>query len=278
MDLTHELVASLQIAREATILMGKMFEMPSADLRAEFKAKDGDTPVTVIDRTVGKLILRRLGASFPEHNAKDEDAGGITNPASPWSWNSDPVDGTRNLLFGLRQSVVGLNLNHEGRTVLSIVGNPFEKTLTYATKGEGAFVAPLGGGKAQQIRVDVGKPWNKKLLVIDSNFNPKPAPAKLKALELLSKRAMNVGSFGSNLYHWSLLAQGRAHYVLTDTVGGFWDIAAFLIVQEAGGRGTDLAGKDPFPECQVAFGSTGEDHDEILPKLAGFYKGYSGFR
>jgi fructose-1,6-bisphosphatase/inositol monophosphatase family enzyme len=89
---------------------------------------------------------------------------------------------------------------------------------------------------------------------------------------------MNVGSFGSNLYHWALLAQGRAHFVLTDTVGGFWDIAAFLIVKEAGGCGTDLAGKNPVPGCQVTFGSTGEDHDEIREELSVIYDGYAGFR
>ncbi len=280
MDLQHALNIAVPIAIEATDMMGRMFAIDEGDLHMEFKAEDGDTAVTIIDKTVGNFIVGKLAAQFPDHDVWDEDAATRIERGSPWQWNSDPVDGTRNLQFQIEQSVIGINLNYEGKAVLSIVGNPFEETLTYATKGGGAFVCDLDGKYPFRIRVDKDKAWNQKLFAIDSNFAPKAAPRKLKAIELISKHAQHMGSFGSNLYHWSLLAQGRAHYVLTDTVGGFWDIAAHLIVTEAGGKATGMSGNEPVPGCQAVFGSTGDDknHEEILAELTKFYEGYKGFR
>ena len=89
-----------------------------------------------------------------------------------------------------------------------------------------------------------------------------------------------MGSFGSNLFHWSLVAQGRAHYVLTDTVGGYWDLGGHLLVSEAGGTSTDALGNEPVPGCQMAFGSAngGAEHAAMIAEFAKFYEGYQGFR
>lgn len=76
-----------------------------------------------------------------------------------------------------------------------------------------------------------------------------------------------------------LLAEGRVQYVLTDCVGGFWDIAPALVVREAGGFTTDARGEEPRPGAKFVIASSDPDHSGLREELAAAgYADYAGFR
>lgn len=265
------------ITCEAAELMGRMFFMDSDSLLLEFKGQD-QTPVTVIDQKVGDLIRWHIREAFPGHCINEEETG-ISGAPSDWVWYVDPLDGTSNVAPQFRLSCVGISVAYKGELVAAAVGDPFEDVITFGEKGSGAFQMALDGSGLRRLSVSKGKPARAKYAEVDALFNQKTAGPKCAFLGRLPKLAMNVRMFGSNILAASHLAQGRADIVLTDAVGGFWDIApAIVLVPEAGGRVTNIRGELPRLGDQVVLATNGEDHEELLRLLQQCYSGYAGFR
>ena len=83
-------------------------------------------------------------------------------------------------------------------------------------------------------------------------------------LDKLSGSVLDVRVFGVAVYTASLLAQGKldAHIAVTTQP---WDIAAgSLIIEEAGGRITDIKGRKFNPYTNNFVSSNGKVHQKIL--------------
>ena len=84
---------------------------------------------------------------------------------------------------------------------------------------------------------------------------------------------------GSNIDQQLKVAKGSAELSLTDAVGGFFDLAAGgLAIIEAGGRFTDQNGNPITETTQIAIGTNGQIHDDILEIASKHYQGYQGFK
>ena len=114
-------------------------------------------------------------------------------------------------------------------------------------------------------------------------MNPNTTGRKLASIQEIAQAAgkpgIGIRMTGSNIDQQRQVASGRADWTLTDAVGGFWDlVVGGFIIQEAGGRFTDLYGNPVTEKTQVALGSNGILHDRLLAILQRHYEGYTGFK
>jgi 3'(2'), 5'-bisphosphate nucleotidase len=184
----------------------------------------------------------------------DQGAGEV----GEYYWTLDPIDGTKGFLRG-DQYAVALALVVEGQVVLGALGCPTldwnfvaqensEGVAVVAVKSEGAWATGMQGAGFQQIRVsDCRNPVNARML--HSYESDHTDEVKLEQLvQELGMEASVVRMDSSVKY--ALLAAGKGDLIFRlvsrvqpDYTEKIWDHAAgSLIVQEAGGRVTDLRG------------------------------------
>jgi 3'-phosphoadenosine 5'-phosphosulfate (PAPS) 3'-phosphatase len=211
------------------------------------EAKSDTSPVTAVDRDVNDFLVSRLAAEDPGTPIVGEE-GSLSGPPGGWCWFVDPIDGTGDFVTGTGQWMVLIGATYGGRPVLGVAARPAPGAgegaprLYWAAAGAGAFQAPLeGGASARAMRLavsDIAHLAEARLLIGKSRHRD----GFLPRLEALPHRALvRVGSLGLKA---SLVAEGSADaYASASLQTSLWDLVApAAIVEEAGGRITDLTG------------------------------------
>ena len=265
------------IATGGAMLMKSMFLMDPKELQMEFKTED-NTPVTIIDREVGAQIRKRIAEQYPNHAVNEEEAG--RSGTSDWLWLIDPLDGTSNVKPRFQFSSVGISVEYKGELVATTVVDPFEGIVTFGEKGSGAYTSSIDGSDRKRLSISTGRQPRERFAEIDALFNSKTAERKGRFLTELSVHVQNVRMTGSNILAWSHLVQGRVDVVLTDAIGGPWDIApGILLMPEVGGKVMNLKGEVPhWSVNEHVIVGVSEEYTEFLSILQRCYEGYEGFR
>jgi len=238
------------------------------------------TPVTEADRAV-ELALREelgrrrsgdsvLGEEFGEGagtgSVGDGTSGGGTDgTGSGRRWIVDPIDGTKNFVRGIPVWATLLALEEAGSLTVGAVSAPALGRRWWAGRGMGAFAGAPGGAGAP-IRVSRVSALRDAQVSGGSlsGWEERGGPAGVVALALRCWRDRAFGDFWSHM----LVAEGACEIAL-DPVVSLWDLAAVkVIVEEAGGRFTDLAGVTRA-DGGSAVSSNGLLHDEALSILNG---------
>ncbi|HEY6736492.1 MAG TPA: inositol monophosphatase [Candidatus Saccharimonadia bacterium] len=252
-----ELEFAMGIAREGGAIMKRYFR--AADIDTQWKSDS--TPLTVADTTINQLVIDRVKSAYPAHGVHGEEASYEAD--REYVWICDPVDGTMPYSLGLPISTFSLGLLHDGQPVLGVVYDPFEDRLFSATAGGGA---QLNGSPIHVS--DHG--------LTDSYVDLEMLTGVPGALSLADLRAALVArqvrpfSLFSFIMGSMLVASGQ----LTAAIFAFnkpEDLgAAKIIVEEAGGRVTDVTGRDQLYNGPIngAVVSNGVAHDEVLQAIA----------
>ncbi len=206
------------------------------------------------------LSLREaVSAAFPDDGFVGEeypDTGGT----SGCRWIVDPIDGTRNFVRGIPLWAVLVACEHvEHGVVAAAVGIPGLDEWYEAVLGGGARL----GGKA--IRVSKVGRLADSLFCFESPswFTRNGMDACFS--ELCAGTGLQRGI--CDAYGHMLVATGRAELVVEPQLK-VWDVAATsLVVREAGGRFSDLAGT-PSIRSDNAVVSNGLVHDAALQAIA----------
>ncbi len=234
-ELERRLEFALQIAREAGAAAMEVFLEPS--LAVETKA-DG-SPVTVADRRVEQLLRRRIGAAYPEDGLLGEEEGARPGE-SGCTWILDPIDGTRSFVQGVPLFGTLIGLEEDGEPVLGVAHHPGMRETVAGAAGLGARWyrgdrAPRPAHVSRVARLD------QALCCTTSVKGLAAAGHQERYLRLLERVALDRG--WSDCYGLILVATGRVD-LLVEPVMHAWDCAPFVpILEEAGGRFTDLAGR-----------------------------------
>lgn len=217
--------------------------------------------VTEMDARAETLILERLGLSFPDDAVLTEEAG-VRPGGSGRRWIVDPLDGTTNYAHGVPLFAVSIALEIAGRVVLGVVYDPNLNELFVAERGAGAFLG------AQRLHVSATARLDESLLTTGFPYNIREtADTNLAEYAALSLRARAVRRMGSAVLDLAWLAAGRfdGHWELRL---GPWDVAAgSLLVEEAGGRVTDLQGGRLDLEAPAVVATNGRIHEAVLEVL-----------
>ena len=241
-----------EIAEKAGVVMRKNF---SLNMKKEWK--DHRSPVTETDMVINDMVLKTIKEHFPDHSILSEE-GDDFSVESEYVWICDPVDGTHNFSHGIPTATFALALVHNGQPILSVVLDPFMERMFTAEKGKGAF---LNGHKIQ-----VNKNAGLKKTVIGAG--------KTKAVRNLfpvmeSAHAHGV-SFITGLsihYMCALVAAGEFSAAFFGGTSSHDMAAAKILVEEAGGKVTDIFGNIPARfdrDMEGQLCSNGILHDELL--------------
>ena len=257
-------MADLDLAR-ALLTARRAVEAASAAALAHFRrgvrveTKPDRTPVTVADRESEAAIAAVVRAAFPGHGFLGEETG--TAPGSEEArWIVDPIDGTRGFTRGGSFWGPLLALEHRGEVVVGAMALPALGQTFWAARGRGAYLQ-RGRGKPERLRVSRVADWEQATLSV-GEMRFLLAPERAAAVERLVATAASARCYG-DLAGCSMVLTGRAEAWIEAGVKE-WDLAPLkVLVEEAGGRFTDLEGR-PTAASGHCLASNGLVHRHVL--------------
>lgn len=217
------------------------------------------TPVTEADHAVEDALRRHLGVARPgqaiigEERGEDSCASGASA-----RWVVDPIDGTKNYVRGVPVWATLIALQRDGRVVVGVVSAPALGRRWWAARGEGAWA------DGRRLRVSAVARVEDAFISYDGleRFDGAPTDGRLLRLARRCWRSRGFGDFWSHV----LVAEGAVDIAAEPEVS-LWDVAALqVIVEEAGGRFTDLGG-EPRADGGSAVSTNGLLHEEVLAAL-----------
>ena len=214
------------------------------------------SPVTEADRSAERAILDVLRARCPDHGALGEELGESGPRARRFI--VDPIDGTRNFVRRIPTWAVLIGLEEDGQVIAGVVHQPVTGTLHTAWRGQGAY---RDGARIRVSPIDALE----RALVVHSSVNFLRRSAYWDGFLRLADRTQVQRGFGDfSAYLW--VAEGQGEIALSTTVKA-WDVAALkILVEEAGGRLTDLDGGSGIYGSTV-LASNGLLHDAALAAM-----------
>ncbi len=239
MDSTSLLEVALGAARAAAAVHQRYLGRVAVEDWSEKGAADF---VSHVDREAEAEIVARITAAFPGHRILAEEAatapgGSAAIPAAEWLWIVDPLDGTTNFLHAFPVFSASIAVAHRGELVAAAVVHGGTGEAWTATRGGGAF---LDGRPVQVSRLDT-----LRLALVGTGFPYRyleSIPAYLRQLDAVMRNVAAVRRPGSAALDLCQVAAGRYDAFWEQRLAP-WDVAAgTLIVREAGGVVTDLAG------------------------------------
>lgn len=241
--MSADLDFALSLADDADALSLPRFR--AVDLRVETKADL--TPVTDADETVERALRERIARERPDEGVLGEEEG---DDGSATRWILDPIDGTKNFSRGIPVWASLIALERDGVVVCGVASAPALGRRWWAARGEGAYRDGERLHVSQIARVEEA--------TVSFSRSGLGDPRTIE-LALRSWHAQPFSDFWAHL----LVAEGAVE-IAVEHVMNIWDNAVLqVIVEEAGGRFTDLRG-EPRIDRGSAVSTNGVLHDEVL--------------
>jgi 3'(2'), 5'-bisphosphate nucleotidase len=270
----------LQEAFPQDVIVG---EEDSADLR-----KPGDEHAATLDKVV--QFVKRFRNDATSDSVCDWIDAGNGRVASRF-WTLDPIDGTKGFLRN-DQYAIALALIEGGEVKVGVLGCPalpFEMSdptsplgaIFVGVKGEGASLAPLGSHRF--VPIWVAQPSDESRLRFVESVEADHGHSTLQQAVARAAGIAHPALRMDSQVKYGAIARGDAALYLRlpspkspDYREKIWDHAAgSLIVQEAGGRVTDMHGKPldlasdyKMNDNRGVIASNGALHDAALRALA----------
>ncbi len=218
--------------------------------------------VTDADLAAEQAIVQAIRARFPDHALLTEE-GGESAGQAPYVWVVDPLDGTTNYSRRMPIFCVSIGLLHQGQLELGVVYDPLREHLFAAQRGRGATL------NGEPLRVSSIDQVGSAIVALDwahSHANRREILARLGRIAPACGTLRGLGSAALGLCY---VAAGWIEAYFHVGIKP-WDIAAgLLLIQEAGGRVTDLEGVPWQPWGQRLLVSNGRVHDALLELMKG---------
>jgi histidinol-phosphatase len=256
-DARIDLELALILADLADSISVSKFESPDLPIRL----KEDLSPVTAADLEVEAKLVQRIARDRPGDSVLSEESGG--SPTGQRQWVIDPIDGTRNFLRHIPVWATLIALQIDRLSVVGVVSAPALGRRWWAARGLGAWrtIAIAGTDSPRQCRVS-NVPILADAMLGFSNHYEWVLSNREDAFRRLSRSVLNSRGFGDFWSH-AMVAEGAVDLSCEPTVAP-WDIAALqVIVEEAGGRFTDLQGHRRIDGGSVLC-TNGLLHDQAL--------------
>lgn len=201
------------------------------------KADRGDI-VTEVDEQSEKYVIGRIQKVFPDDNILSEEAGSLGEAAEDRrTWVIDPLDGTRNYMMGIPFFCVSIGVVRGGVAEAGAVYDPMHNEMFFARRGEGATL------NGELICVSAEQDLEDSIISVSWVRRKADRTDFVRYIEELSRDTSYFRRFGSAALVMCYVACGRIHAYMQAGLNP-WDVAAgSVILEEAGGKITDFAGK-----------------------------------
>jgi histidinol-phosphatase len=225
------------------------------DLRVE--RKPDHTFVTQADTGIERELRERIARAYPHHGVLGEEL--TQEPGDGEArWIIDPIDATHSYLRGIPVFATLLAFERAGEVVLGVISAPAMGLRWHAVKGQGAWAG------SRRLRVSAVARLEDAQVFYASRtaFLESGRTRGFDAVVSTTWRDRGFGDF----WGYTLVAEGAGEAMMEPDLAP-WDLAAPLVlVEEAGGRLTDLSGRRTYAGGN-ALASNGLLHEALLQKL-----------
>lgn len=253
---------AIATARAAGQLLCQLYRQQHS---VRLKSSDIDV-VTEADLAAEQLIVDAIRQEFPDHGIFSEEGLGDLHALEADStpvWLVDPLDGTVNYAHGYPLWGLSLALSEGGQILTAVTFDPLRDEVFSAQLGKGAWcngerIQASGVNEMRQALVATGFAYKRATL----------AENNLAEFSAIMPRVQGVRRAGSAVLDLAHLADGR--------LDGYWEMhlqpwdwaAGWLLVEEAGGKITDMRGEPWSLASREIVASNGLLHVELLSRLA----------
>jgi myo-inositol-1(or 4)-monophosphatase len=219
--------------------------------------------VTEADHASEKAIIGVIQKYYPHHFILTEESGELAQH-SEYKWIVDPIDGTINFAHGIPINCVSIGIEQHGEIIMGMVYNPHMNELFFAEKGKGATL----NGKS----IHVSKETNAMKSCLVTGFpyiylNMENGP--LQVFERFVREGVPVRRLGAAAIDLCWVAAGRFDGFYEHKLEAWDSAAGYLIVEEAGGKVTDLVGNKFSVYQHRILATNGLIHEEMLSIING---------
>ncbi len=250
---------ALDVAREAGRTLREGY---GETLRGEVGYKGWRNLVTEFDRAVEERVAERIGRQYPDHSILSEE-GFRKAGTSSYRWIIDPLDGTTNFVHRHPMYCVSIGLADDAGGLIGVVYAPHLDELFTAERGQGALF-----NLTRPLQVSDESDLSRALLASGFAYSQgERGNTNLENWSRLSLLCRGLRRCGSAALDLAYVADGRYE--------GFWELNLFpwdvaagaLLVREAGGRVTDVAGGERWAGGESIVASNGLLHEEIRSRI-----------
>ena len=222
------------------------------------RTKADGSPVTDVDVAAEQAIRAVVQGRFPANGFYGEESAADRLDAE-WLWLVDPIDGTKSFVRKYPMFSTQIALMRYGQLELGVSSAPVYGETAWAEREAGAW---LDDRRLTVSRVEhLGE-----ASVSTGNLRSLARGPRWAALGRLVEKADRIRGYGDFL-HYHLLAAGSIDAVIESDIN-ILDIAALtVIVEEAGGRVTDLEGNAIALDTTSILATNGVLHDALLKAL-----------
>lgn len=248
--------AILQVLRRSHSDIGVLAEESAADYQTAAPTGHSETSQVGQPTSTSASALATAYAPAPASAPAGPD---LNAPL----WVIDPLDGTTNFAHAIPWFAVSIGYLEEGRCRAGIIYNPISEEFFCGMAGGGAWLngQPIKVsrvGKLEKALLATGFPY-----AIEENTD-----TVINMLKAVLPKAQGIRRAGAAALDLAYVACGR--------LDGFWEInlkpwdtaAGIAILNEAGGRASDFAGRDFSPFIPQLLASNGALHDNLRQILA----------
>jgi len=262
MALPPELESLSELARRMALEAGRI-QRDRYETKLDIRTKSASIDlVTEVDQICEALIVDTLAKERPDDAVLAEEGGGRDFEGSEWRWVVDPLDGTTNYAHGFPRFCVSIGVEHRDERSVGVVYDPLLDELYHAVRGGGAWLGE------RRLRVSQEGALDQALVATGFAYDVRRTREdNLENFARMIKATRAVRRDGSAALDLCYVAAGRFDAYWEFKLHA-WDVAAgALIVEEAGGRVSDIAGGAlPRSGVQVV-ASNGHLHDSVLSLL-----------
>ena len=196
--------------------------------------KPDSSPVTIADREAEQALRKLIAAEHPDHGVIGEEFG-ADRPGAEHVWVLDPIDGTKSFITGRPLFGTLIALCRAGRPILGVVDHPAlnERWIGasgHPTRHNGTVVKARACPSLERAALFASSPHM---------FEDGHGEAGFTRV----RRAAKLVQYGSDCYHYGLVASGHGDLAIEARMAIYDYLAAVPVVEGAGGRVTDWQGK-----------------------------------
>lgn len=219
---------------------------------------DGNRDIIIqVERDVEDLVKAGISEEFPTHGILTEEGGAI-GIDKEYVWVSDAIDGTINFVRQKEYFATCLALMENKKPVVGVIYLPYFEREFFAHKDGGAYC------NNSRIVVSDTNLLFKSIVHIETNFHRNPENIQVR--DALTKPTGRLHAVNSFAIESAYVAAGQSEAIasysrLTDVAAGA------LLVQEAGGKVTDIDGNPFTLDSESIIASNGRIHEELVDAL-----------
>jgi myo-inositol-1(or 4)-monophosphatase len=251
----------LEVAIQAALASGNIQKKYFGRVKnIQFKSKTFLNLVTEVDHQCEKKILKIIQSHFAHHSFWGEESGKKII-SQQWIWVVDPLDGTTNYAHSYPFFCTSIALLKDGQPYLGVIYDALRNELFTAETTHGSYL------NKKAIHVSTITSIEKSLLCTGFSYNIRDTHYNFENFKNMVLQSQGVRRDGSAALNLAYIAAGR--------FDGFWErylqpwdmAAGILLIQEAGGKISDISGKPFNLFHQNIVATNGKIHSKLLREL-----------